>query len=186
VGRRPTSATAVDPRLFDPLAEGERADALRILTEDRRLAQMAKVARYRVVAVEPLAVKPPHPLFGRRSARVVIYDYAADRCVEAAIDLDAGVVIHLSIGASQPMLAREEEASAIAIAIADERVKRELQLGDRALAAMHYWSLRDGDLASRRRCAAVLFGQPGARPVYVAVVDLLGEQVVEVCPAAGW
>src|SRR5690349_4746577 len=39
----------VDPALFEALSEGERAAALRILTEDRRLANMAKVARYRVI-----------------------------------------------------------------------------------------------------------------------------------------
>ena len=54
------AALAADPALFEPLCEGERADALRVMTEDRRLATMAKVARYRVTAVEPLVVKPPH------------------------------------------------------------------------------------------------------------------------------
>src|SRR5262245_53780955 len=84
---RPTASLSVDPALFDPLTEGERADALRVLTEDRRLATMAKVARYRVVAVEPLVLKPPNALFGRRIARVVAYDYAAARCVAALVDL---------------------------------------------------------------------------------------------------
>src|SRR5688572_24070581 len=53
------ASMAVDPALFEPLSEGERADAVRILTEDRRLGNMAKVARYRVIAMEPLALKPP-------------------------------------------------------------------------------------------------------------------------------
>lgn len=183
---RPSRLKLVDPTLFDPLTEGERADALRTFTEDRRLAQMAKVARYRVIAVEPLVVKPPHPLFGRRAARVVAYDYATDRSVEAAVDLDAGAVVHLAIGTAQPMLSRDEEAAAAAIALADERVKRELALGDQPLAAMHYWSKRDHDPAFQRRCAAVLFGQPGARASWVVVVDLVGGQVVELCPAAQW
>ena len=34
-----------DPTLFDPLTPGEVADALRTLTEDRRLSTMAKVKR---------------------------------------------------------------------------------------------------------------------------------------------
>src|SRR5688500_6924969 len=97
--RAATRLRAVAPSLCHPLSEGERADALRILTEDRRLAAMAKVARYRVIAVEPLVVKPPHPQFGRRTARVVIYDYASDRSVEAAIDLDGAAIVHLAIGA---------------------------------------------------------------------------------------
>jgi hypothetical protein len=186
--RRPPAARlgAIDPLLFAPLTEGERADALRILTEDRRLAQMAKVARYRVVAVEPLVVKPPHVLSGRRAARIVIYDYSSDRAVEGAIDLDGSSVVQLAISGSQPMLSRDEESAAVAIALADERVKRELALGDQPIAAMHYWSRRDSDLAFRRRCAAVLLGQPGACPSWVAVVDLLGGQVIELSPAADW
>src|SRR5687768_13005467 len=98
VGSARARQGAVDPALFQPLSEGEQAAALRILTEDRRLSHMAKVARYRVVAVEPLVVKPPHPLFGQRTARVVIYDYASDRSVEAAVDLEASAVAHLQIG----------------------------------------------------------------------------------------
>jgi Cu2+-containing amine oxidase len=180
--RQPT----IDPRLFDPLTEGERADALRILTEDRRVAQMAKVARYRVIAVEPLVVKSPHPLVGRRAARIVIYDYASDRCVEAAIDLDDSSVAQLAIGGSQPMLSRDEEAAAAAIALGDERVKRELALGDCPQAAMHYWSRRESEVAFRRRCAAVLLGQPGDRPSWVAVVDLVDAIVLDLVPATQW
>src|SRR5688572_18945364 len=58
-------ATA-DPALFDPLTPGEVADALRTLTEDRRLSSMAKVGRYRVICTEPLVVKPPHWMSGHR------------------------------------------------------------------------------------------------------------------------
>ncbi|HEU5059629.1 MAG TPA: hypothetical protein VFU21_24025 [Kofleriaceae bacterium] len=176
----------MDPALFDPLTEGERADALRVLTEDRRLATMAKVARYRVVAVEPLVLKPPNELFGRRVARVVAYDYAADRSVDALVDLDAGAVAALQINQAQPMLGRDEEAQAVAVALGDDRVKRELGLSDEPLAALHYWSRREVELASSRRSAAVLFGAPGARPTLVAVVDLVDGQVTEVVPAEQW
>src|SRR6476620_3154618 len=79
-----------DPALFDPLTPGETADALRTLIEDRRVASMAKVGRYRVICTEPLVVKPPHWMAGHRLARVVAYDYAADRAVDACVDLDAG------------------------------------------------------------------------------------------------
>lgn len=83
---RATAATGAtiaisDPVLFDPLTPGEAAEALRTLTEDRRLSAMAKVGRYRVVCCEPLVVKPPHDLAGQRLARVVAYDDAADRTV---------------------------------------------------------------------------------------------------------
>lgn len=183
---RPTRTLSVDPALFDPLTEGERADALRVLTEDRRLGTMAKVARYRVVAVEPLVVKPPNELFGRRVARVVAYDYASLRCVDALVDLDNGVVAALQIDEKQPMLGRDEEAQAVAVALADDRVKRELGLSDEPLAALHYWSRRDVELASSQRSAAVVFGQPGARATLVAVVDLTGSQVTEVVPAEQW
>src|SRR5439155_6047186 len=86
-----------DPTLFDPLTPGEVADALRTLTEDRRVTKMAKVGRYRVICSEPLVVKPPHWMVGHRLARVVAYDYIDDRTVDACIDLDASVVAHLEL-----------------------------------------------------------------------------------------
>ena len=106
-----------DPSLFDPLTPGEIADALRTLTEDRRLGAMAKVGRYRVICTEPLVVKPPHWMAGHRLVRVVIYDYSADRAVDACVDLDAGVVAHLELTRGQPMLSRDEEALAVSIEI---------------------------------------------------------------------
>jgi hypothetical protein len=183
---RRAALLAADPALFEPLCEGERADALRVMTEDRRLASMAKIARYRVTAVEPLVLKPPHELAGHRLARVVAFDYSSDRTVEALIDLDTSTLAHLQFTHSQPALGREEEETAVSIAIRDERVKRELVLGDQPQAAMHYWSRRDTELAYTRRSAAVLFGQPGERPSMVAVVDLIDRQVVEVVPADQW
>lgn len=183
---RRAAVLAADPALFEPLCEGERADALRVMTEDRRLASMAKIARYRVTGVEPLVLKPPHALAGHRLARVVAFDYSADRTVEALIDLDTSTLAHLQLTQSQPALGREEEETAVSIALRDERVKRELVLGDHPQAAMHYWSRRDTDLAYTRRSAAVLFGQAGERPSMVAVVDLIDRQVVEVVPADQW
>lgn len=175
-----------DPQLFAPLSEGERADALRIMIEDRRLAPMAAVGRYRVIAVEPLVVKEPPEIAEHRLARVVAYDYSTDRSVHACVDLDQASVCDLQLGAIQPMLAREEEAAAIAIALADERIKSRLGLGDEPQAAMHYWSTRESDIPYRRRSAAVLFGQVGSRPSLVAVVDLLDGAVIEVVPADQW
>lgn len=187
--RRPNGhadLVAADPALFAPLTPGEVADALRTLTEDRRLGNMAKVGRYRMIAAEPLVVKPPHWMAGHRLARVVVYDYAADRCVDACVDLDAGIVAHLDITRSQPMLSRDEEAVAIGVAMADERVRGQLQLGDEATIAMHYWGRREADLAYARRSAAVLFGRPGAHPSLVAIVDLLDNLVTDVVPASQW
>lgn len=185
-GRRKAKATPVDPTLFAPLTEGERADALRVLTEDKRLSEMAKVGRYRVIAIEPLTLKPPAERAEQRLARVVVYDYAADRSVEASIDLDSSDVASLRFTRAQPMLAREEEAAAISIAMGDARVKDTLSLGDEALAAMQYWSQRDTDLAHTRRSAAVMFGRPGNRPSLVAVVDLNDAEVTDVVPASQW
>src|SRR5688572_10789782 len=116
-GRGTADVTASDPILFDPLTPGEVADALRTLIEDRRLSSMAKVGRYRVICTEPLVVKPPHWMAGHRLARVVAYDYSQDRCVDACVDLDAGVGAHLELTKSQPMLSRGEEALAVSIAL---------------------------------------------------------------------
>lgn len=175
-----------DATLFQPLSEGERAAALRVLTEDSRLSAMASVGRYRVIAIEPLVVKPSHELSQRRLARVVAYDYAAERSIDACVDLDGGSVTHLGISRSQPMLSREEEAAAIAIALGDEQVQSKLSLGDEAQVAMHYWSRSGTSLAYSRRSAAVLFGQAGRSPSLVAVVDLLDNLVCELVPATEW
>lgn len=177
---------SADPALFAPLCEGERADALRVLNEDPRLASMTKVGRYRVIAVEPLAVKSHHELAGRRLVRVVIYDYAADRSVDACVDPAASTVPYLDISQAQPMLAREEEAAAIAISLSDDGVKSQLSLGDEPLVTMHYWSRDDTRLSYKRRSAAVIFGRPDAPPSLVAVVDLVDNLVCEIVPATQW
>jgi Cu2+-containing amine oxidase len=175
-----------DPALFDPLTPGEIADALRTLTEDRRLSSMAKVGRYRVICTEPLVVKPPHWMAGHRLARVVAYDYAADRTVDACIDLDAGVVAHLELTRAQPMLSRDEEALAVSIAMVDDRVREQLALGDVPQSTLHYWGRTADDLAFARRSAAVVFGRADGHASIVAVVDLLENLVTRVVPAERW
>jgi hypothetical protein len=178
--------TAGDAALFAPLTDGERAETLRLLTEDARLAAMANVGRYRVIAVEPLVVKSPADLSSHRLARAVIYDYSTERSVDAGIDLDTGKVLHLKMARTQPMLSREEENTAIAIALADEQVESKLAPGEGAQVAMHYWSHNDASLAYSRRAAAVLLGQPGGATSLIAVVDLLDNLVCEIVPAAEW
>ena len=175
-----------DPRLFDPLTPGEIADALRTLTEDRRLATMAKVGRYRVICTEPLVVKPPHWMAGHRLVRVVVFDYAADRTVEACVDLDAGVVAHLELTKAQPMLSRDEEALAVSIAMVDDRVREQLALGDMPQSTLHYWGRSPDDLAFARRSAAVVFGRSDGHASIVAIVDLLENIVTQVVPAELW
>jgi hypothetical protein len=175
-----------DPALFDPLTAGEIADALRTLTEDKRLGSMAKVGRYRVICTEPCVVKQPHWLAGHRLVRVVAYDYSADRCVDACVDLDAGVVAHLELSKRQPMLSRDEETLAISIALADERVRGKLSIGDAAQAAMHYWGRARNELAYSRRSAAVVFGRADGHASMVAVVDLIDNAVAHIIPAEQW
>ena len=175
-----------DAALFDPLTQGEVADALRTLIEDRRLATMAKVGRYRVICTEPLVVKPPHWMAGHRLARVVAYDYSADRSVDACVDLDAGVVAHLELTKAQPMLSREEEAIAVTIANQDSRVIEGLQIGDSAHAVMHYWGRSPSELAYSRRSAAVIYGRESGQSSLVAVVDLIDQVVTTVVPAEQW
>ena len=184
-GGAPDVANA-DPSLFDPLTPGEVADALRTLTEDRRLATMAKVGRYRVICTEPLVVKPPHWMAGHRLARVVAYDYASDRCVDACIDLDAGVVAHLELSKGQPMLSRDEEALAVSIAMVDDRVRSKLNLGDVPQMTMHYWGRTPKEIAYARRSAAVVFGRADGHSSLVAVVDLIDNAVTQVVPAEQW
>lgn len=177
---------ASDPALFDPLTPGEVADALRTLIEDRRLATMAKIGRYRIICTEPLVVKPPHWMAGHRLARVVAYDYSQDRAVDACVDLDAGVVAHLELTRGQPMLSREEEAIAISIAATDDRVSGQLAVGDMPQSVMHYWGRTANELAFSRRSAAVIYGRDGGHSSLVAVVDLIDQQVTQVVPAEQW
>jgi hypothetical protein len=185
-GRGTADITDADATLFDPLTPGETADALRTLTENRQLSSMAKVGRYRVICTEPLVVKPPHGLARHRLARVVAYDYSADRAVDATIDLDAGQVAHLDLSRAQPMLSREEEALAMSIAMVDPRVREKLQMGDAPQIAMHYWGRTPNDLAFARRSAAVIFGREAGHSSLVAVVDLIDQQVTQVVPAEQW
>jgi Cu2+-containing amine oxidase len=183
---RTADVARADPALFDPLTPGETADALRTLIEDRRVTSMAKVGRYRVICTEPLVVKPPHWMAGHRLARVVAYDYAQDRCVDACVDLDAGVVAHLELTKAQPMLSRDEEAIAVSIAMLDERVREKLEMGDVPQSTLHYWGRSAEELAFTRRSAAVVFGRDGGHPSLVAVVDLIDQQVTQVVPAELW
>jgi hypothetical protein len=186
VARKPPDVLRADPSLFDPLTPGEIADALRTLTEDRRVASMAKVGRYRVICTEPLVVKPPHWMAGHRLARVVAYDYASARAVDACIDLDAGVVAHLALDQSQPMLSRDEEALAVSIAMVDESVRARLAMGDMPLATLHYWGRSPADISYNRRSAAVTFGRGDGHASLIAVVDLIDQQVTQVVAAELW
>jgi hypothetical protein len=184
--RRGDDVAPADPALFDPLTPGEIADALRTMCEDKRLAQMVKVGRYRVLCTEPFVVKPPHWMAGHRLARVVAYDYAQDRAVDTCIDLDAGVVAHLELSKSQPMLSRDEEALAVSIAMVDQRVRERLTLGDAPQSTLHYWGRAASDVAFARRSAAVVFGRTDGHASLVAVVDLLDQVVTQVVPAEQW
>src|SRR5262245_13765778 len=176
--RAQVDVAQADATLFADLTEGERADALRNVLEDERLREMAKIGRYRVVTVEPLVMKPPEPLSGRRLARVIIFDYAGDRCVDACVDLDNGAVCHVGVTNAQPFLSPEEEAAAIAGASRDERVTRSLAPGDGPVTVLHYWSRKKTDIAVQRRSAAVLFGPAAGRPTQIVVVDVMDSVVI--------
>lgn len=184
--KRSIDVAKADPQLFDPLTPGEVADALRTLAEDKRLTGMAKVGRYRVIAAEPLVVKPPHWMAGHRLARIVAYDYSTDRTVDACVDLDAGVVAHLELNKSQPMLSRDEEALAVEIAMSDARVNEKLHMGEAPQATLHYWGRTPGDISFARRSAAVVFGRADGHASIVAVVDLLDQAVTQIVPAEQW
>jgi hypothetical protein len=184
--KRSVDVAKADPTLFDPLTPGEVADALRTLAEDKRLTAMAKVGRYRVIAAEPLVVKPPSLMAGHRLARIVAYDYSSDRTVDACVDLDGGIVAHLELNKSQPMLSRDEEALAIDIAMSDPRVNEKLHMGEAPQATMHYWGRTPNDLSYARRSAAVVFGRADGHASIIAVVDLLDQAVTQVVPAEQW
>ena len=91
--------------------------------------------------------------------------------------------LHLELTRAQPMLSRDEEALAVSIAMADDRVRGKLMLGESPQSTLHYWGRTQKDLAYARRSAAVVFGRSDGHASLVAVVDLLDNQVTQVVPA---
>jgi hypothetical protein len=159
-------------------AEGE--EALRILLDDDMMHSIARIGRFCVLANETVVVEPPDPLAGHRMAHIDLVDYARDRAVKATVDLELGGVSSLSCAPAASTLAPQEEAEALAVALADRRVSGGINLGDEPQAIMH-----TGD-ACGHRSAAVLFGLARAQPTLVAVVDLARRQVTRVVPADRW
>jgi hypothetical protein len=153
-------------------------EALRILLDNDMMRSIKRIGCFRVVASETVVVEPPDPLAGHRLTRIDLLDYARDRTVSAQVDLDLGGVASLSCAPAAPTLAPEEEAEALAVALADRRVSCGISLGDAPQAIMH--------IGHGHRSAAVLFGMPRAQPTLVAVVDLARRQVTRVVPADHW
>jgi len=96
------------------------------------------------------------------------------------------VVAHLELTQAQPMLSRDEEALAVSIAMVDDRVRGQLEMGDVPQSTLHYWGRSPDDLAFARRSAAVVFGRSDGHASIVAVVDLLENIVTQVVPAELW
>ena len=92
-----------------------------------------------------------------------------------AIDLDAGVVAHLELDKSQPMLSRDEEALAVSIAMIDERVRSKLAMGDCRRRCSTTGVATTTDVAYARRSAAVTFGRSDGHASLIAVVDLVDQ-----------
>ena len=152
--------------------------ALRILLDDDMMRSIARIGRFRVLATETAVAEPPDPLAGHRVARISLLDYASDRSVSACVDLDRSSVASLSCAPAAARLAPEEEAEALALALADPRVADSLALGDEPQAIMH--------VAHAHRSAAVVFGMPRSAPSLVAVVDLARSVVTRVVPPERW
>ncbi len=153
----------------------DRASALRILMDDGMMRSIARIGCFRVLTNEPL----PDPPSGRRLFGIDLVDYASDRCVQACIDLDRGGVASLRCAPAQPWLAPEEEADALAVALADRRVASGIALGDAPQSIVHVD-------ARPHRAAAILFGTPHSTPSLVAVVDLARRTVTKIVPADRW
>jgi hypothetical protein len=158
---------------------GQEDDAaLRILMHHDMMRSIARSGCFRVLGSETSVPSPPDPLAGHRITHIDLLDYATDRSVSARVDLDRGGVASLSWAAAAARLAPEEEAEALAVALADRRVSDSIALGDSPQAIMH--------IAHPHRSAAVLFGMPRSAPTVVAVVDLAKSCVTRVVPAERW
>jgi hypothetical protein len=157
-------------------AARERDEALRILLDDEMMRAIARIGRFRVLAHETVVAEPPDPLAGHRLALIDIVDYSSDRSVRATVDLDRGGVASLRCAPAEQRLAPEEEAEALAVALADRRVAGGLVLGDTPQAIVH--------VGRAHRSAAVHFGQVGRQKAasLVAIVDLARNVVTRVGP----
>lgn len=157
-------------------AARERDEALRILLDDEMMRTIARIGRFRVLAHETVVAEPPDPLAGHRLALIDIVDYSSDRSVRATVDLDRGGVATLRCAPAEQRLAPEEQAEALAVALADRRVAGGLVLGDTPQAIVH--------VGCAHRSAAVHFGQVGKQKgaSLVAIVDLARSVVTRVGP----
>jgi hypothetical protein len=159
--------------LDDPM-DHDRASALRILMDDGMMRGIARIGCFRVLTNEP--AEPPT---GRRLFAIDLVDYASDRSVHACVDLDRRGVASLACTPAEPRLAPEEEADALAVALADRRVAGGINLGDEPQSIVHVD-------AHPHRAAAILFGAQRSSPSLVAVVDLARRTVTKVVPAERW
>jgi hypothetical protein len=160
------------------LGGGVRDEALRILMGDEMMRSIARIGRFRVLTHETVVAEPPDPLAGHRLALIDIVDYSSDRNVRACVDLDRGGVASLRCSPAEQRLAPEEQAEALAVALAVRRVAGGIALGDTPQAIVH--------IGQAHRSAKVVFGQVGARggqsPSLVAIVDLARSVVTRVGP----
>ncbi len=164
---------------------GDHEEALRILLDDDMMKSIARIGRFRVLAQETLVAEPPDPLAGHRISHINLVDYTRDRTVLARVDLDLRGVASLSCAPAAATLAPEEEAEALAVALADRRVAEGISLGDAPQAITHIGT-RAGDLARTHRSAAVVFGTGRSQATLVAVVDLARRTVIQIVPAERW
>jgi hypothetical protein len=150
--------------------------------DDDMMQSIARIGRIRVLAHETVIASPPDPLAGHRISHIDLVDYTHDRTVKARIDLDLGGVASLSCAPAAATLAPEEEAEALALALADRRVANGICLGDGPQTITHVATRA----ATPHRSAAVMFGAPRMQPTFIAVVDLACRQVTEIVPADRW
>jgi hypothetical protein len=156
-------------------AQGDpRDEALRILLDHDMMRSIARIGRFRVLANQTVVAEPPDPLAGHRLALIDIVDYSCDRNVRACVDLDRGGVASLRCAPAEPRLAPEEQAEALAVALADRRVAVGISLGDTPQAIVH--------IAQPHRAAKVVFGAKQKTPSLVAIVDLARNVVTRVGP----
>ena len=181
--KRETTSTTKIEELFQPLTPGEKAMATRVLLEDPRVASMAKVGRYQVISAEPWVpkLKKSKP---KRAAKLVVYDYALNKTIQAFIDIENIKIDKLIQNSSQPMLSKEEECKAIKIASSDSQIASALAKDESLQAVLHYWSSKESEQSYNQRSAALVFGDK--EPTLVAIVNLNNASVIDVVPAHKW
>jgi hypothetical protein len=148
-----------------------------------QVREMLEGKRYTVISIDFDHTRC-HPKGNPLDARVVLYNYTDDVCIEAIIELSAFQVRTVNQFSYQPSLTTEELQHAIELAAADGRVTR--HLSPEMIGTGILMRGEDRSEVKESREVLVLFGRADQREAaFWALVDLSADAVREAGDARG-